>query len=66
MGKYKDAKRLLLVAAVEFSLIIQNSFKTGSKVQNLNLESKLTDDSGSYVQIGQEFKTVLCLESIKS
>ena len=39
---------------------------SGSKVQTLNLESKLMDDSGSYVQIGQEFKTVLCLESIKS
>ena len=59
MGKYKDAKRLLLVAAVEFSLIIQNSFKTGSKVQNLNLESKLMDDSESKVQIGQDFEDVL-------
>ena len=32
---------------------------SGSKVQPLNLESKLTDDSGSKVQIGQDFKDVL-------
>ena len=32
---------------------------SGSEVQTLNFESKLMDDSGSKVQIGQDFKDVL-------
>ena len=48
--------RVTLAEDSEYRVKIDDS---GSKVQTLNLESKLMDDSGSYVQIGQEFKTVL-------
>ena len=51
MGKFKDAKRHLLVAAVEFSrLIIQNSFgfvlgtrKHGAKLQNMHISVMFVD-----------------------